>query len=284
MATHLTFTGQPLPVVAGASDFSAAVSVEDSYGNAVTGDTSSVALTLNAPASGDVNGALNGASTPVGVSGGVAAFSGLSISQPNTGYSAAGTGYTLTATDAADGGITATSSAFNTTLVVTGVSMTSTGFTAAFSEPVDPADVNLYGAQSLPSVTLTGEYTEGQVHGSLVLDSTTAYLAISADSITESGTTVTVITTQAIHFTVGDAVTISGVTSEPATDVPAGQSDPATPYNGSFIITSVSGSTFQYTDVAGLPPISPAAEGVPAGTAVDTGNTMTYVTTTLVNK
>ncbi len=171
---------------------------------------------------------------------------------------------------------------FNTTLIVTGVSMTSTGFTAAFSEPVDPANVNLYGAQSLPSVTLTGEYTEGQVHGSLVLDSTTAYLAISADSITESGTTVTVITTQAIHFTVGDAVTISGVTSEPATDVPAGQSDPATPYNGSFIITSVSGSTFQYTDVAGLPPISPAAEGVPAGTAVDTGNTMTFVATTLV--
>ena len=48
VATHLTFTGQPLPVVAGTSDFSAAVSVEDSYGNAVTGDTSSVALTLNA--------------------------------------------------------------------------------------------------------------------------------------------------------------------------------------------------------------------------------------------
>ena len=64
--------------------------------------------------------------------------------------------------------------------------------------------------------------------------------------------------------------------------MPAGQSDPATPYNGSFIITSVSGSTFQYTDVAGLPPISPAAEGVPAGTAVDTGNTMTFVATTLV--
>ena len=285
-AAQLVFTTQPPADVAGAKTFTAGVTVEDLYGNAVTGDDSSVTVSLQKAATytGDSNGLLSstgGTLTADYQDSGVAAFSGLSISQPGTGYSAAGSGYYLKASDPAVSS-PAYSNDFNTTLIVTGVSMTSTGFTAAFSEPVDPADVNLYGAQSLPSVTLTGEYTEGQVHGSLVLDSTTAYLAISADSITESGTTVTVITTQAIHFTVGDAVTISGVTSEPATDVPAGQSDPATPYNGSFIITSVSGSTFQYTDVAGLPPISPAAEGVPAGTAVDTGNTMTFVATTLV--
>ena len=273
-ADHLAFTTQPAAVIPGTETITAAVTVEDKYNNPVTTDNANVTISLNRPAGtykGDTNGQLNGAASFVNANG-VTTFSSLSIRQPNTGYSAAGSGYTLTATDTTDG-ISVTSASFATTLVVTGVTMTTTGFQATFSEPVDPAQVNLYGAQSLPSVTLTGEYMAGQVNGSLVLDSTTAYIATSAASATESGTTVTITTKQANNFTPGDVVTISGVTSPH----PGNPSDPAAAYNGTFVITSASGSTFTYTDVSGLPNSSSG------GAAVQTDNKMTFVATTLVN-
>ena len=79
----------------------------------------------------------------------MAAFPGLSISQVVSGttYGAAGAGYTLTASTASDGGLTSLpSAAFNTTLFVTGLTMTPTGFVATFSQPFDPTQLNLYGA------------------------------------------------------------------------------------------------------------------------------------------
>ena len=82
------------------------MTVEDLYGNAVTGDDSSVTVSLQKAATytGDSNGLLSstgGTLTADYQDSGVAAFSGLSISQPGTGYSAAGSGYYLKASDPA---------------------------------------------------------------------------------------------------------------------------------------------------------------------------------------
>ena len=80
---------------------------------------------------------LEGTAT-VAASGGVATFSGLSIvNSSNNSYSAAGTGYSLSAGDT-DGSTVLTASkstAFNTTLIVNSCTMTASGFTATFSQP-----------------------------------------------------------------------------------------------------------------------------------------------------
>ena len=121
------------------------VTVEDEYGNVVTSDSSSVTLAIGTnPASGFLGGTLTGPTAS-----GVAAFSGLSISQIGSSgaYSAAGTGYTLQATD---GSLSVVSNPFNTTFVVNSVVLTSTGFVATFSQPFNPANINLWGSQSSP--------------------------------------------------------------------------------------------------------------------------------------
>ena len=127
------------------------VAVEDQYGNVLTGDTSSVTLSLNAAASGGSRALYNGSTTgsvTAPVVNGVATFSGLSIVNPaNPNYGAAGTGYSLSASDTDNGSplTTATSTAFNTTLIVTNVTMTPTGFVATFSQPLNANELNLYG-------------------------------------------------------------------------------------------------------------------------------------------
>jgi sugar lactone lactonase YvrE/Tol biopolymer transport system component len=88
-ASKLAFTTTPpLPVAAG-TPFTVAVSVEDANGNAVSGYAGSVALALGP---GSPAGATLGGTTTASVDldNGMAVFSGLTISQP-------GTGYTLTA-------------------------------------------------------------------------------------------------------------------------------------------------------------------------------------------
>ena len=87
VASKVAFTAQPRNVAVGTSISPAVqVSIEDANGNVVTGDTSTVTLTLS---SGTF---ASGSNTATAVaSGGVATFGSLSI---NT----AGTGYTLTAT------------------------------------------------------------------------------------------------------------------------------------------------------------------------------------------
>src|SRR5437867_1937050 len=104
-ANKLSFTTSPASTTAGAA-FGATVAVQDSVGHTVTGDTSSVTLSIAAgtPTSGGPV-SLSGAVTVSAIAG-VATFSGLSI---NT----AGTGYKL---HAVDGGLTAAdSSTFNIT-------------------------------------------------------------------------------------------------------------------------------------------------------------------------
>src|SRR5262249_31604920 len=73
-ASKLVFTQQPGPVNAGQTLGNLTVSVEDAYGNLVTGDTSSVTLAVTGGAT------LNGTTT-VNAIGGIATFTGLSINQ-----------------------------------------------------------------------------------------------------------------------------------------------------------------------------------------------------------
>ena len=101
-ANKLVFTTQPVGGVTEGASFSTqpAVSVEDSAGNVIASDSSSVTLAIH---SGPAGGTLTCDVNPQTASSGVATFSGCQI----TGTAAAGT-YTLTATD---GGLTAATSA-----------------------------------------------------------------------------------------------------------------------------------------------------------------------------
>ena len=107
-ATKVAFTTQPVGGVAEGVNLGTqpVVSVQDAFGNTVTGNTSSVTLSI---ASGPGSGSLACTANPLAASSGVASFAGCKI----TGTAAAGT-YTLTASD---GALTsATSSSF--TIVV----------------------------------------------------------------------------------------------------------------------------------------------------------------------
>ena len=202
----LAFTAQPANTPGANAMGNVNVAVEDQYGNTVTTNSSSVTLSLNAAASGG-GGVLKGTTT-VAASGGVATFSGLSIVDPaNNSYSAAGTGYTLSANNGSL--TTAKSAAFNTTLIVTSCTMTPTGFVATFSQPFKVATTpltvgpNLYSAvatNNLPvNVALIGS-NEGTVRGSLVVNST--------------NTQITFVATTLVH---GTGLPIAGVSSPDAT-------------------------------------------------------------------
>jgi hypothetical protein len=122
-ATQLVFGQQPTNVLVG-SAISPAVTVlvEDPYGNVETSDnTDQVSVALgNNPGTATLGGTLT-----VGVSGGVAKFSDLTVS-------AAGTGYTLAATAVSGGLTSATSASFNVTTsntkVIEGFETSSTWF------------------------------------------------------------------------------------------------------------------------------------------------------------
>jgi hypothetical protein len=130
MASKLAFIQQPGGAAAGSAFLTQPwVAVEDTYGNVIATDTSSVTLTLN-PAPGANKPKLqNCASTN---SGGITTFSGCSINQ-------AGNGYSLNATD---GALTsATSNTFNVSggasqLVFTTSPSNSTGGIAFPTQPV----------------------------------------------------------------------------------------------------------------------------------------------------
>ena len=94
-ASKLAITTQPVGGVGEGVNLPTqpAVTVEDSYGNVVTSDSSSVTL---AKASGPAGGSLACTSNPLAASSGVATFAGCQI----TGTAGAGS-YTLTATDGA---------------------------------------------------------------------------------------------------------------------------------------------------------------------------------------
>ncbi|MES1247893.1 MAG: invasin domain 3-containing protein, partial [Actinomycetota bacterium] len=96
-ASKVVFTQQPSNANAGASTGTIKASVEDTFGNVVTGDTSNVTVALTTPG----GATLSGTKTVAAVAG-VATFTGLSVDLANT--------YTLTASDGAL--TTGTSSSF----------------------------------------------------------------------------------------------------------------------------------------------------------------------------
>jgi len=100
-ASQLAYTAQPPASTPASSAFGMTVSIEDLYGNVVTGDTHAVALSLSTNPCGAT---LTGTASKAAV-GGVATFSNLQITT-------ACAGYTLKATDAPDGPLTATSNPF----------------------------------------------------------------------------------------------------------------------------------------------------------------------------
>jgi hypothetical protein len=112
-ATKLAFTTQPAASesiqATGTGTFSAAVAVQDTYGNAETGDSStSVTLAINNnPSSGTLSCTNTGGLT-VTVSGGTASYSGCAITKT-------GSGYTLTATSSPSRTAPANASSFNIT-------------------------------------------------------------------------------------------------------------------------------------------------------------------------
>jgi len=99
--SQLVFTTQPPASTPPSSTFTVAVSIEDLYGNVVTGDTHTVSLSLSAnPCSGTLGGTT--AQTAVA---GVATFTNVQVTTVCTGYK-------LSATDMADGPLLSTSTSF----------------------------------------------------------------------------------------------------------------------------------------------------------------------------
>jgi hypothetical protein len=97
-ASKLVITTQPPSSVAANSGFGLVVSVEDPYGNVVTGDAGSVTLVLAT----NPGGATLGGILTVSISDGEATFSGLTLNKPAQGYKlkATSTGLTTATTDA----------------------------------------------------------------------------------------------------------------------------------------------------------------------------------------
>jgi hypothetical protein len=154
--TKLAFAVQPSNTAAGATIFpQVVVYVEDSLGNLVTTDHSSVTLALG----GNVgNGNLSGTLTEAAISG-IATFSTLSINK-------SGLGYTLTA---ADGSLaSATSSSFNIT----------PGTATQLVISVQPSNTTA-GASISPAVTVLVEDSQGNA---VTTDTSTVTLAIGVNA------------------------------------------------------------------------------------------------------
>jgi hypothetical protein len=99
-AANLVFTAQPTSgqniQATGSGSFAVSVSVEDSSGNLVSGDDSSVTLAIGSNPGGGVLTCTDAGGLTVTASSGVASFSGCAINET-------GNGYTLTASDSALG-------------------------------------------------------------------------------------------------------------------------------------------------------------------------------------
>jgi hypothetical protein len=148
-ATKLVFSTQPPTSTAAASTFSTTVSIEDTYGNIETGDSSAVALSVSTnPCTGTLGGTNSKAA-----SAGVVTFSSLQITK-------ACTGYVLKATDVTDGSISTTSSAFNIVAGTAAIISVSSGsgqsvtVGSAFAKPLAALVTDTYG-NPVSGVTVT---------------------------------------------------------------------------------------------------------------------------------
>ena len=81
-ATHLVVTTEPPSSVTAGSEFILKVSVEDAYGNVVTGFTGSVTIALGI----NPDGSTLGGTLSVTVVNGIATFTNLTLNKKGTGY------------------------------------------------------------------------------------------------------------------------------------------------------------------------------------------------------
>ena len=151
-ASKLAFTTEPGSSYASGAAITVKVSVEDSNGNLITGDTSSITLAL----SGGTGGATLGGTKTVSAVAGVATFSNLTVDK-------VGSGYMLNATDGALTG--AASTAFSITpgsatkLVFTTQPPATSQSGAAFGATVtveDAAGNTVTGSSASIALTLSG--------------------------------------------------------------------------------------------------------------------------------
>ncbi len=147
-ASKLVFTAEPPASTPSTSTFGVTVTIEDTYGNTVTTDTHTVALSLSTnPCAGTLSGTKSKAAV-----GGVATFSGLQITKACTGYK-------LSASDSSDS-LSTTSTAFaitasaNTITVISGNNQSATQG-AAFAAPLVVEVTNGSNPVSGASVTFS---------------------------------------------------------------------------------------------------------------------------------
>jgi hypothetical protein len=233
-ASQLVFTTQPTTTAAGAFITPAVqVSVEDAFGNVVTGNTSNVTVAIGTNPSG---GTLNGTLTVAAVNG-VATFSNLSIDQT-------GTGYTLTASDGALTG--ATSNPFNitpgTTLHLVFTTQPSTSVAGAHISPAVRVTVEdqfnnvVTSDTSNVTVAIGTNPSGGTLGGSLTVAAVNGVATFSNLSINKAGTGYT--------LTASDG-SITGATSTAFNITPAAASQlvfttpPSSAQAGTFISPAV---------------------------------------------
>jgi len=190
-ATKLAFTTQPSSganiQAAGTGTFSAAVAVEDTYGNVETGDSStSVSLAISNNPGGGTLSCTNAGGLTVTVSAGTASYSGCSITK-------VGTGYTLTASSTPSHTAPSSANSFNITpgaaskLAFTQSPSSSTGGIAFTTQPkvtVQDQNANTVTSNS-SSVTLA--ITGGTGTSGATLSCTTNPVAASSGVATFSG-------------------------------------------------------------------------------------------------
>jgi hypothetical protein len=228
-AAKLAFTVEPTNTNSGATINQVQVTVQDAQGNTVTTSTASVTLAIGTnPASGTLSGTLT-----VAAVNGVAAFNGLSINNP-------GSGYTLTA--ASSGLASATSRAFNVvgssillsvTSPLVGIGSTLSGtFTLGTAAPAGgvvvhltssvPANVTISPATvSVPQGLTTGSFTyTGVAAGSSSLTASATGYSTGSTSVTATSSlisfgaipTVALGGTQSLPLSLGTAAPAGGLT------------------------------------------------------------------------
>jgi hypothetical protein len=220
-ATKLTFTTQPIAganiQATGTGTFSAAVAVEDSYGNVETADSAtSVALALGTNPGGGTLSCTNTGGLTVTVSAGTATYTGCAITKP-------GTGYKLTATSTPTPTAPANANSFNISpgnaskLAFTQSPSSSTGGIASSTQPkVTVQDQNGNTVTSDAS-NVTLAITSGTGTSGATLTCTTNPLAASSGvatffgcAIDKSGTAYTLTATDgSLTSTTSSTFTIS---------------------------------------------------------------------------
>ncbi len=253
-ATHLVYGQQPLTSIAGGIiSPPVTVLVEDAGGNVVTTDTSIVSLTIGLHKG---FGTLSGTTSVAAISG-VATFSDLSISSPNT--------YTLVATD---GALTSAVSA-QFSIVSAGAAPTFTSASAAtFTVGVSGSFSITASGSPAPSISLSAGSLPAGVSfapgtGTATLSGTPSTGTANTYTLTFTATNVAGSVTQTFLLTVG-AGTAPAFTSANAATFTVGVS-------GSFAITA-SGAPKPTISMTGTPPSGVTfSAGTSTGTAALSG-------------